>query len=377
MSAELRVLLLINNLEPAGAEKVVVNLAKTIDRRRFRVSVGTVWPGGELESAVRAAGIRLFHLCKPGDNPIRAVPALRRLLRRERIAVLHAQLGVAGLVARLTALTVRSVGTVYTEQNVASGYSRFGRLLNCATLGLPDVVVGSSDGVLESWKRCRSKSSRLTAVIPNGIDIPPSRGSVEIRRRWRGVFDASDNDIVIGTIGYCYERKGQRFLIEACERLLRDRPVRLVIVGDGPLRSELEQMTRSAGVEARVTFTGAQPDIAGLISSFDIFALPSLAEGMPIALLEAMARGLPTVATAVGANSHVIRDGESGLLVPPRAISELHRALDLLVASQSLRERLGTAARQRIIDEFSVERMSREYEQLYERLAAGARLRSS
>jgi glycosyltransferase involved in cell wall biosynthesis len=120
----------------------------------------------------------------------------------------------------------------------------------------------------------------------------------------------------------------------------------------------------------RVTFTGAQVDISGLISSFDIFALPSVAEGMPIVLLEAMARGLPAVATRVGANSDVIQDGQSGLLVAAKAVDELAQALELLVLSSDLRARLGGAARQRIVAEFSADRMSRDYERLYRRVAS-------
>lgn len=371
----LRVLLLINTLERAGAEKVVVNLAKSLDRGRFDVSVATVWPGGDLAHDVRAAGVPLVHLCRPGESALRAVLPLRRLLMRERIAVLHSQLGVAGLVARLTVLTMRSVSTVYTEQSIPAAYSRFGRLLNCLTLRLPDVVVGSSRTVLSSWDGCRPDESRSTAVIPNGIDIPTAPTPAEDRRRWRASFNASDDDIVIGTIGYCFERKGQRFLIGACQDLVRDRRVRLVIVGDGPLRPELERLTKASGIESRVTFTGAQSDIPGLISSFDVFALPSIGEGMPIVLLEAMVRGLPSVATAVGANPDVIRDGQSGLLVPPRATRELGQALQRLVSSQELRARLGEAARQRIVDEFSIQRMSREYGDLYERIVSTRRTR--
>jgi glycosyltransferase involved in cell wall biosynthesis len=370
----LNVLLLINTLERAGAEKVVVNLARRLDHSRFNVSVATIWPGGDLTEDVMAAGIELNHLCNAGETAARALLPLRRLLRRKRVDILHSQLGVAALVARLAALICRSVGTVYTEQNVVGGYSRLGRFLNCATLWLPDVVVGSSQGVLDSWNLCRHRGARSSAVIPNGIDIPPWPGPKEGRQHWRKVFSASDDDLVIGTIGYCYERKGQRFLVQACQDLIRNRRVRLVIVGDGPLRRELEHLTEASGLGDRVTFTGAQADVSGLISSFDIFALPSVAEGMPIVLLEAMARGLPSVATTVGANSDVIRDRQSGILVPPKAVGELSKALESLVSSPDLRAQLGVAARQRIVAEFSVERMTRDYEAVYQRVASFRRL---
>jgi glycosyltransferase involved in cell wall biosynthesis len=328
-----------------------------------------------LAEDVRAAGIELDHLCTPGESAARAALPLRRLLLRKSVDVLHSQLGAAGLLARLVALSHRSVATVYTEQNVRGGYSRLGRILNCATLRLPDVVVGSSQGVLESWNGCRRGATHASVVIPNGIDIPPWPGAKEARSHWRGIFSASEDDLVIGTIGYCFERKGQRFLLEACQELLRNHPVRLVIVGDGPLRPALELFAAVSGVSHRVTFTGAQADVSGLISSFDVFALPSVAEGMPIVLLEAMARGLPSVATTVGANSDVIRDGQSGLLVPPRDVRALRDALKSLVSSPDLRTKLGVAARQRIVSEFSLQRMSRDYEVLYERIASLRRRR--
>src|SRR5439155_2240069 len=143
--------------------------------------------------------------------------------------------------------------------------------------------------------------------------------------------------------------------------LLERHRARLIIVGEGPLKPQLQQLARAYGMDDRVTFTGAQRDIGGILESFDVFVLPSVAEGMPIVLLEAMAREVPSVATTVGGNSDVIHDGESGLLVPPKAVSPLHDAIDELLSSPQLRSQIGASGRSRIIAEFSVERMSRDY----------------
>jgi glycosyltransferase involved in cell wall biosynthesis len=320
------------------------------------------------------SGAAVTTLSKPGASILTAFFPLRRLVTDKQIAVVHSQIGAAGLLARLALLGSDSVATVYTEQNIPGGYHRLGRALNCLTLSLPDVLVVSSLNILDSWRHCRRSSKQETARIPNGIDIPPWPAPSDGRRRWRQLFRASDDELVIGTIGHCHERKGQGYLIEACRGLLTALRARLVIVGDGPLRPWLQEMAKNLGISDRVTFTGMQADIPGLIASFDIFALPSIAEGMPIVLLEAMVRGLPSVATSVGANPDVIRDGESGLLVQPKAVHELREALETLAGSEALRERLGIAARQRIVGEFSVGRMCKEYEVLYEAVASRRRV---
>lgn len=373
---DLKVVLLINSLHRGGAERVVANLAQGIDRSRFDVSVAEVWPGGDLANDVVASGVEVEALCEPGGNVLRALQPLRRLLARRQTMVLHSQLGAAGLLARATAMTYGPLVTIYTEQNVASAYHPIGRILNCLTLSFPDVLVGASHNVLESWAKCHRLRPR-TAVIPNGIEIPRWPDAGVGRRQWRAAFQAPDDELVIGTIGWCHERKGQRFLIEASVELLRTNVAKLVIVGDGPLRVQLEELATTLGVSDRVIFTGAQREISGLLASFDIFALPSLAEGMPIVLLEAMARCLPSVATAVGGNADVIRHGHSGLLVQPAAVGELREALETLSGSSTLRARLGEAARERIISEFSSTRMCREYERLYEKAASNRSLTSS
>jgi len=366
----LSVLLLINSLERAGAEKVVANLAATMDRSRFDLTVATIWPVGELKEEIVSAGTGVYSLCARGDSILRAVIPLRQLLRRNHVDILHSQLGAAGLLARLTAMTCRELGTIHTEQAIADAYSLFGRILNCATQWLPDMVIAPSSDVHASWNICPLTRARRTAVIPNGIHIPVWPSQSGARQHWRSLFAAGDDELVVGTIGYCYERKGQRFLLEASRDLLERHRARLIIVGEGPLKPQLQQLARAYGMDDRVTFTGAQRDIGGILESFDVFVLPSVAEGMPIVLLEAMAREVPSVATTVGGNSDVIHDGESGLLVPPKAVSPLHDAIDELLSSPQLRSQIGASGRSRIIAEFSVERMSRDYGLVYERVAA-------
>ena len=160
--------------------------------------------------------------------------------------------------------------------------------------------------------------------------------------------------------------KDQISLVEATAALLRRHPsVRLQIVGDGPEMSRLQQAVAAQGLHRVVRLSGERADIPRSLATLDVFALPSLGEGMSNTLLEAMAAGLPVVATRVGGNPELVSDGTSGLLVPPRDKDALVEALSVYVESRELRRRHGAEGRQRILREFTVERMAAGYAGLY------------
>jgi len=143
-----------------------------------------------------------------------------------------------------------------------------------------------------------------------------------------------------------------------------------LFVGDGPLRGKLEGLVRELGLENRVRFLGSKDreEIPEILAITDIFVLPSLSEGLPTAVIEAMAAGCPVVATAVGGTAEVVADGETGLLVPPRDPDALAEGMKILLQSRATRRKMGEAGAKRAREYFSIERMVREYEALYRRL---------
>jgi glycosyltransferase involved in cell wall biosynthesis len=167
---------------------------------------------------------------------------------------------------------------------------------------------------------------------------------------------------VIGTVGRLSDVKRQDLLLRALVRLP---DARLLVVGDGPLRAELEELSRQLRVADRVQWAGFQADVMPFLSAMDVFALPSRFEGMPLAILEAWRSGLPVVASRVGGLPEMIRDGDNGLLFEEGNLDELTQALARLLADAPLRQELAHAGRQELQHRFGSQRMARSYDRYY------------
>jgi glycosyltransferase involved in cell wall biosynthesis len=178
---------------------------------------------------------------------------------------------------------------------------------------------------------------------------------------------------VIGTVGRLHRQKGHTVLIDAAALVARDFPAaRFVIIGEGEERAALERKAGIVGVAQRFEMTGASHDVPFRLASMDLFVLPSLWEGLPLTLLEAMAVGVPVVATSVDGVAEVIEDGEDGLLVPPGDSSALAAAIVRLLRDPQHAHEMGSRAMEKVKIDFGVDRMVRQTEEVYRRaLAAG------
>jgi len=207
--------------------------------------------------------------------------------------------------------------------------------------------------------------SDKVAYIPNGCDISefyPGKDA-EVRRK----LGIREDDIVVGTVGSLVELKDQKSLIEAFGRLAGPRNnIKLMLVGDGPMRNELERLSRAAGVKEKTIFTGRVTGPASFYRAMDIFALPSLSENMPNVLLQAMATGLPVIATDVGDVGHILDGEERGIIVKPKDIDAMEQGIKLFLDHPELGKDMGSAARKRIEEAFDILRIKNAYEKLYE-----------
>ncbi len=213
-----------------------------------------------------------------------------------------------------------------------------------------------------------------TLLIYNGIDPAGPGCDATTRERVRAALGASEDETVLCMVGNLIAYKGHRDLIEACSRLV-DRPKwRLLVVGadqDG-LEVGLREMCAASGLLSRVAFLGFRSDVPELLAASDIGVLASHEEGLPNAILEYMKAALPVVATDVGGVGELVVAGYTGLVVPPRSPERLADALRTLLEDRDLRGRLGQAGRERVVQEFSLTRTVRDYEAVYDAVAAGA-----
>jgi glycosyltransferase involved in cell wall biosynthesis len=362
------VLVLIKGLGRGGAEQLLVSGVPYLDRQRHGYQFAYLLPWKDsLVPDLERAGLPVH--CLDGASGAGWAGRLRALLRHERIDLVHAHSPVAAAAARLVA--GRRTRIVYTEHNVWSRYHRATRAANLATFPRNDHVFAVSEMVRASIRY--PASMRLLPMPPletlhHGLD--PATAAA-----WNGDGVREELGIpagapVIGSIANFKVAKDHATLLRATARVRQAVPgVRLLLVGQGPLEAETRRLAVELGVDESVVFAGFRTDARRLAASFDVFTLSSTYEGLPIALVEAMALGRPAVVTAVGGTPEVVTDGVDGLLVPSRDPAALADGLLRLLDDPALRERIGAAARLRAAA-FDIRTAVARMEQVYDGLLA-------
>jgi glycosyltransferase involved in cell wall biosynthesis len=367
------VLWLIKGLGPGGAEQLLVNQARLRDPR-YAFSAAYLLPWKDhLVPRLEAEGVVVTCLHGAHEWDPRWAARLRRLLRRDEPDVVHSHSPYVAAAARLV---VRSLprssrpALVCTEHNRWPRYRPVTRWANRLTYGLDDAHVAVSDDVRESVPaRWRDR----VEVLPHGIHLASVAAERDHRAEVRDELGIADDELVVGTVANLVAKKDYPNLLAAAGRVLdgHDGPrVRYVAVGQGPLESEIRERLRVLGFGDRFRLLGYRADATRVMSAFDVFTLASRHEGLPVSLMDALALGLPVVATAVGGVPQAVSDGVEGLLVPPEDPARLADAHLALARDPARREALGAAA-QRRSREFDIGRAAKRLGQIYEAAAGG------
>ena len=375
--ARIRVVLVESGMSVGGTEKVVFELACRLDRARFAPSVALA-PSPVLDRIagdLERAGVPVERLPEI-TNRFQAGRALATLgfLGRTRGAILHVHHVWPAADRYLVPLAhLMGVPAVFVTEHLV-GYAHSGgqRWLKRWELSRADQVVCVSRAVADGLARDYGFDIEGNGrVIENGVDavgldraLPRAN---EERARTRARLGAAEGDFVWVFVGRLETQKGVDVLLDGFARAYPERATWLWIVGDGSLRTELETRARELGVLERVRFEGSVADSAPFYWGADAFAIASRWEGLPLALLEAQAAGLPVVAAAAGGVAEAIREGTSGLLVPREDPAALAAAMLRVSGDPELARRLGYEAQRQAREEWSWERMVSAYEVLYER----------
>jgi glycosyltransferase involved in cell wall biosynthesis len=343
-----RVLLLVKGLGPGGAEQLLVSGARVADHAAFDYSVTFLRPDKtHLVPAMESAGVPARLLPRGRLGRLGWPLELRRTMAGHDIVHAHSPLLAA--VARLAARTLprdRRPVTVSTEHNVWGNFSWPTRILNAATVGLDGRRWAVSSEVRRSmWGGLGGN----VVVLVHGVvqeDAPPPAGT---RDRVRGALGLSDDAVVVAlTVANLRREKDYPNLLRAAQAALAQEPrLHVLAVGQGQLEAEVQALHRELGLGDRCRLLGYRTDVKDLMAAADLFVLASAFEGLPVSIMEAMAAGLPVVATAVGGVPEAVVDGETGLLVPPRDASALAAALLQLARDPDLRAEMATKARVR------------------------------
>ena len=333
-----------------GIALTVMNLASSVDASRYRLSVIVLRENGTVAEALRGMGLNVRVIdWQGGRADIRGAMRFARVLREMHPDIVHLHAGgVSPRVVSKLAVGARVVVHYHSLEEEALTPRRLRR----SALGA-DLVIANSRATASSVRGADPQ------VVYPGIKAPPP-----VARTGRA-------KVIVGVASRLAPVKGIVHLVDALALVARSHPqIEVVIAGDGPERPRIEAAARNAHLEDRVHFTGWVDDIAGLMREWDIYAQPSLAEGLGIAALEAMSTGLPVVASDVGGLREIVIDGETGYLVPVKDSRALGQRIAQLADDAALRERMGTAARSRVVDCFPFERESETIFAAYEDLFA-------
>lgn len=367
---EIKILHLITELSTGGAQKALACLLRHLDRGRFIPAVACLYNGDKIVAQqIRALGVPVTDLGMTAKWRCDALWRLYRLLRRERPTILHTWMFHANLSGRVLGRLAGVPIVISSRRNINIG-GPWRDLLNRCTAWLDDAVIAVCESAREAEIKRASAAPDKVVTIYNGVDAGRF-ATVNLRAaaQVRHFFGIAAEAPLLGAMGRLHPQKGFSDLLAALVQVREAIPsVRLLLVGDGGLRDSLETQAREMGLSGLVTFAGMRTDVPEILSALDVFVLPSLWEGMPNVLLEAMAAGLPVVATAVGGTPEVVVDGVTGLLVPPRDPAALAQAIATVLRDADVRRRMGEAGRERVERCFSLEEMVRRTEDLYEEL---------
>jgi glycosyltransferase involved in cell wall biosynthesis len=359
----LRVVLAIESSGPGGAENMVVRLAHALRERGDEPIVATLRPGWMTERA-QAQGIPVWiHPQRPGVD-LGWVMRFSRALRRERIDVLHTHefaMNVFGGAAALLARTP-AISTIHGRNWVADQPRRALAYRALRRLGIPIVAVSEdlAGFLVEGLSLPRAR----LAVVHNGIPLPPERAAdARAKADARAALAIPSDRSLIAAVGNLYPVKDHATLLRALAQLPE---ARVAIAGRGDQEEPLRRLAAERGLSDRLHLLGLRDDVETVYTAADVFVQPSRSEGLPLAVLEAMAHTLPVVASRVGGIPEAVVEGKTGFLVPPGDASALAaalaRALDAGTGAA-----LGHAGRERAVAEFSVGKMAERYREMYQR----------
>ena len=361
-----KLLVAITLAEVGGAQTCVAQLLPALTER-FEVVVAAHGEGplraAALEAGARWAPLRNVRRAV-GLRDVLGLVELIRLIRRERPAIVHAHSSKAGILARVAAVVCRTPCRVFTAHGWAfkadTGWKAKAFLLADRLVApLTSAVVCVSETEQRAGIEARTCRPGRTVVIANAVDA----------RRYEPRRLAERRRPLLVSVGRLKAPKDFHTLLTALGRL-HGAEYDALIVGDGPERLELADLIDRLGLQQRVQLCGERDDIPSLLASADCFVLASRSEGLPMSILEAMAAGLPVVASDVGGVAELVDDGTTGLLVPPQDAAQLADALRRVLSDADLRARLGAAGRRRVEDDFGLEGYRAAHVALYRELLA-------
>lgn len=352
-----------------GSETLAHRLALGLTRRRYTCSMYAVEDDGPLANILRADGIPCRAFLRKGKWDLKPLVQLVQQFRADGTKVVHThhlgQLLYGGLAGRLAGCRV-----IHTEHEYYTLMRPRAQQLLRVLTRLADRVTAVAEPVRNFLEGTAGLPASKLITIRNGVEIHRYEAAIPYdREKW----DLQNSDVVIGCVARLSPEKGHMVLLRAFQKVISRHPfARLVIVGDGEERERLQHLVATLSIGHFVRFLGLRADVPEVLGACDLFTLPSIQEGFPMVILEALAAGKAVIASEVGAIPDVIRHGDTGLLVPPGDADALADALCLLIEDQKARRRLGQSGHKLVREVYDFERTVGQYDDLYQNVLGKA-----
>ncbi|MBU0701853.1 glycosyltransferase [bacterium] len=362
-----RIMHLLHSLETGGLEKGTATLVNNMNPEMFESSICCLSGFGPSLKLIKREEMKIFDMKTGESHEPFLFLRLAKLFKEQRINILHAKGwptlfdGVLG--ARIAGVPV----VIYSEhgKNIDDFYEIKKRRVWTRRLLSPfiDKIVTVSEELKKGLVEVTGLNKKQIVCIHNGVEFHDVCVKYEEKKREIGV---EQSDILVGTVGRLDPVKNFDIFIRSVEGVLREFPtVKFLLIGDGPIREDLESIVSELDLRKHVIFLGERNDVVELLKIMDIFVLPSKSEGLSNTILEAMSAELPVIATDVGGNSELVVDGETGILIQPGDIFALSVAIINLLRDDEKRKKMGEAGFIRAREKFSIELMVKSYEELY------------
>ena len=372
----IKVLHITFDMRVGGAERVIYNLVENTDRSKYDVSILCLdQPIGPFGLRLKEKGYQIDALRRKQGLDFSLIKTVRDYVIAHNINVLHCHQYTPYIYGLFSSIFTPAKAIFTEHGRFYPDRRRMKRIFfNPILARLTPSITSISSATKEALVRYENIPGNRVRVIYNGIEDSNHtrlKSASDVKRSW-GI---GERGFVLGTVARLDSIKNHPLMIRALKRILEKYPETfLIIVGDGPERKGLEELTSELGIEGQVIFTGFQEDTHLFYGIMDIFLLTSFSEGTAMTLLEAMAAGLPCIVTNVGGNPEIVKGGETGFIIPREDEEALSDKICTVLGDNALRKKMGQAARKRFEERFTVEKMVKAYEKIYDEIAMSRKL---
>jgi glycosyltransferase involved in cell wall biosynthesis len=377
MAPIIKMLHLLNNFEDKSNNRLVLDLVNGLESNKYCFHVGCAESaGGVLQEEFSRAGVNAINFDMKGYFDFSVINRIRNYIKNYEIDVVHThglRVDFLGWLAVWLEVTPLLVATKH-NLNFVPGQTGWlwKNILYRLVLAFPDLVITVSENLRESLIKIYGLQPRKVITIHNGINLESFHAPqtvchyvLALRKKW-GLLEG---DFVVCFTGRLVKEKGLIYLLHAIRSVLSlYKNCYLLIVGNGPLLGYLKRKAKDLGIEKHVIFTGHQSDIPNILAGIDVLVLPSLTEGLPLSVMEAMAAGKAVISTPVGGVRELIQPEETGLLVPVKNPEALSDAIAFLIKNEQKRSALGVKARVLIKRNYGLETMLKKYDMAYQKV---------